>query len=46
MTVAREEIAGILGESKRALDAEHGALRAEVESGIRALGGARPAEGG
>lgn len=42
----REEIAGMLGESKRALEAEHGALRAEVESGIRALGGGgKPAEG-
>lgn len=42
----REEIAGLLGESRKALDAEHGALRAEVESGIKALGGGKPAGGG
>lgn len=42
----REEIAGLLDESKRALDAEHGALRAEVESGIRAMGGGQPAKRG
>jgi len=46
VTMPREEIAGMLGESRRALEAEHGALRAEVESGIRALGGEGPAEGG
>lgn len=42
----REEIAGLLDESRRSLDAEHGALRAEVESGLKAIGGGRPAGDG
>ncbi|MCY4252618.1 MAG: hypothetical protein OXD41_04880 [Thaumarchaeota archaeon] len=37
MSMPRERIDGLLGESKKALDAEHGALRSEVESGIDAI---------
>ena len=33
----RESIGGLLDESKKALDAEHGALRSEVESGLEAI---------
>ncbi len=35
--MARDAIAGMLGEAGKALEAEHGALRTEIKSGLEGL---------